>query len=531
MDVQFPVWVEIHADDEILAAQPHRGPEACALIRAIAAVAEDSQARLCFRVREHLAHASRDDGLLPELMARGHEVGVHAHGSGLPRAVQAVLDCGVFPEVAVPGLVQAGPGGRRMLLRQAAALGIGVVTDHGAQPAWAYDGLALREEEGVQVMAPTVRPFDWGLMDTTGRRYGMTTDRVVQLRRLEDAARVQGAGWFGFALHEHDLSRPGDLSPDENALAALARYLDDRVVPALTVIRDRATSPDILPPSDRHIRAAKAVHRLRSGLGHGFRRGRQLQRMRKHLSRPVAGGTTHNLDVDGRTIVAQCHRADRARAVVVLSHAGFEGGRRLALKPYGLSLDQLLRRGLGVWLYDRSGTGDSPPGPGGQLTPGNPEHRRDWQAVLAAARADGLPVIALTWSGGIVPVLGAAARGHAPDALVDGEGPVDRWSLIPPPGFRGSEGSELRTRDPWDDAVWSDLEPLRLLSHLGGPYARLQGTPDHVHGDMVLHAERIQTAAEALVPPARPLTPLPSPLHECPGEALDALMWSLSAQG
>ena len=524
---QIPVWVEIHVDDEILSAEPHRAAEAHDLILTIADATEGAGAHLCFRVREVLAETTRDRGLLPELVERGHEVGVHAHGRRLRDAVDAVRAAGVFPEVAVPGLVQAGPGGRRMLLQQAAGLGIGVVTDHGAEPAWAYDGLAMREEEGLLVMAPTVRPFDWGLMDTTGRRFGFSDRCVVRLRHLEAAAAGHGAAWFGFALHEHDLCVPGSLVPRDDALAALASYLDARVVSALTVAHERLATPTLLPPSDRRIRAARAVHKLRSGLGRGFRRGRDLQRMRKRLARPVAGGHVHNLAVDGRAIVAQHHRADRPRAVVVLSHAGFEGGRRLGLQPFGLSVEQLLGRGLDVWLYDRSGTGDSPAGPRGYLTPGNPEHRRDWEVVLDEARVKGLPLVALTWSGGIVPVLAAATRGHRPDALVDGEGPVDRFSLLPPPGFRGSEGSELRDRDPWDDQAWYDVEAMQMLQHLRAPYARLQGTPDHVHGEMTLHARRIAERAVELGLPTRSLTVQGAPLHERPGEMIGAVSWVL----
>jgi hypothetical protein len=519
-----PVWVEIHVDDEIVARDPSRWVDSGDLLDAIASLAEGSGARLCFRIREPFARASRDSGLLPSLATRGHEIGVHAHGRGLAAAVTALRGCGVAPVVAVPGLVQAGPGGRSALLRQVASLGLGVVTDHGAEPAWAYDGLAPRTEHGVRVIAPTVRPFDWHLMDRDGTRHGVTERAVSRLRELEATAAAHGAAWFGLALHEHDLCPPHDLRPLDSAMAALGSYLDERVVPALSVLdeppADRRTA--WIPMPDARVRAGKALHRVKRRLPAPW-----VPR-RPSLRRPARRGRAVRIEVDGRSLSAEHHRADRASAAVLMSHAGAEGGRTLALRPLGLDPRALAAEGLSLWLYDRSGTGHSPAGSGGGLAPGNPDHVRDWRAVLARAREEGLPVIALTWSGGIVPVLAAAARhGDRPDALVDAEGPVDRWSLVPPLEFEGAQAAPMRARDPWDEARWADVEAIHLIGALAAPYARLQGDPDHVHGSMTLHAERLVAAAADACLRVRDLHALSRPLGAHPGETLDALRWAV----
>jgi len=112
-----------------------------------------------------------------------------------------------------------------------------------------------------------------------------------------------------------------------------------------------------------------------------------------------------------------------------------------------------------------------------------------------------MPVLALSWSAGILPVLRAAALGERPDALVDGEGPADRWSLVPP------GGNELSSLDPWSSAPWEGREPRLLLPKLGVPYHRLQGVPDHVHGACTEHAARMATAADT------PLRLLDGPIH------------------
>ena len=519
-----PVWVEIHVDDEVLSAQPERWPDARALIASVAAIASDRGAALCFRFREAFATAAAGTDALPSLIAAGHEVGVHAHGRRLQAATEAVRRCGVQPQVAVPGLVQVGPEGRAALLRQAAGLGFSRVTDHSADRAWAYDGLLPRAESGVLVMAPTVRPFDWGLMETDGTRHRLQAGSIERLRTLETMAAAQDAAWFGLALHEHDLCQPGTLTPDPQALAALASYLDPRVVTSMSIDLalpppERPTQP---PPSDRRVKAVRAVGLV----------GRRVGRVRRMLPgrphrRPPAG---QRIRLGARHIVAERLGASSPQALCVISHAGREGGRRLRFRPFGPLLPLLTAAGWGVWLYDRAGTGESPPPPrlpgwrgAHPLAPGHPAHTRDWKAVLERARQEGVPVIALSWSAGVVPVLRAAAAGSRPDALVDGEGPADRWSIVPP------SGNELAALDPWDEDDWAGWEPRALIKDLGVPYARLQAERDHIHDRDLHHARRLHATAAAAGQPAHPLEVLPGRLHASPQVVLEALQWALTA--
>ena len=189
-------------------------------------------------------------------------------------------------------------------------------------------------------------------------------------------------------------------------------------------------------------------------------------------------------------------------------------------------MEALTDRGWAVWLYDRAGTGRSPPPPPDgtwrdqhPLAPGHPAHTHDWIAVLQRARQEGVPVVGLSWSAGLVPVLRAAAAGHLPDAHIDGEGPADRWSLVPP------HGNELARLDPWDDAVWAGWEPLPLLASLSVPYARLQASLDHIHGPDDTHARRLHAAA---VRP-RPYARLSGRLHAHPLALIEAMRWALQA--
>ena len=519
MPKPLPVWVEIHVDDEILARQPQRWRHTAELLEVVTELAQTRGASLCLRVREAFATLSASSGFLPGLVACGHEVGVHAHGRRLAVAHAALVRAGVTPAVAVPGLVQAGAG-RGPLLRQVAALGMPVVCDHGAERAWAYEGLLPRDEQGVRVLSPTVRPFDWGLMEMDGTRHGLTAANLGRLRDLEAMAARHGAHWFGAAFHEHDLCPRGSLRPDDHRLEALADYLDERVVPVMSLADAVQAGPAATgrPPSDRRVRATKIMGRLTRTA-----RQRLPDRIRPRVRRESAGeGRDVTLSVDGRTIAARRHGPPQARAICVCSVSGPAGGRAADLAYFGLGVPDLTDRGWAVWVYDRSGTG-STAGSALGLVPGNPDHVDDWTAVLQRARAEGPPVIALSWSAGIIPVLRAAADGHAPDALVDGEAPVDRWSLFHPKGH-GPAG-----KDPWCDEDWDGIEAVQLVGRLGVPYARLQAADDHVHGPMHEHARRIVAAARASGCTPMDLEISPGKLHDHSHRVIEALEWALGS--
>jgi hypothetical protein len=103
-----------------------------------------------------------------------------------------------------------------------------------------------------------------------------------------------------------------------------------------------------------------------------------------------------------------------------------------------------------------------------------------------------VPVGVLSWSGGLVNALLAADETLA--FLVDCEGPVDRFSLVPPEG--GDPG--LAATSVFDDAAWRDREAVELLWRLRGSYLRVQGRPDHVHGTHDLHARRVAAFGERM---------------------------------
>lgn len=516
-------WVEIHFDDEVLSSASHQWPQARQLAMQLAAIADEQGAKLSLRFRLSFARHAIHDSILQSLVARGHEVGAHAHGRGLAPVVAALKQAGISPDVAAPGLVQAGAGGRALLVRQAAGLGIGLLTDHGAQRAWAYEGLHSRTEDGVVVAAPTVRPFDWGLMSLDGTRHGLRLHHVDRLQQLAAQAASHGAQWFGWTIHEHDLCRAGTLTAREDALAAFRALLSPRVVTAQQAITGGtpAKPQPIKSPSDQRIRATRAIFAVRSHL-------------QKRIPRPRRPNAIGHRDAPTMVTVGQRSIAlERLEpmapphARLLLCHAGREGGRRLRLKPFGLSETELLKRGWSVWMYDRSGTGDSPPAPAPTgwrhrhpLAPGNPVHTDDWQAVLAMARQDDTPIVALSWSSGIVPVLRAAVGGQRPDALVDGEAPADRWSLVPP------RPSELAALDPWDDSQWAGWEPLPLMATLQCPYARLQGGVDHVHDQMHAHARRMVHAANTAGQPVHPHAVWAGKLHAHAERIVDVLDWA-----
>jgi hypothetical protein len=407
---------------------------------------------------------------------------VHAHGSRLGAAVAALRRAGLAPTVGAPGLVQANEA-RGALLREASAHGLRLVTDHGPSPAWPGEGRQVRVEGGLAVMAPTVRPEDWGLFEGEGEQAGLCPEKVDRLHEIEDRAAELGAAYFGLTFHEHDLCPPGSLRPRPGALRALERLFSRGAVPSAEAARVQGAGPRPIPLGDPALWLARAL-----GRGAGWLRGRRWRRSPpRRLDRVY-------VPVGERGLCASRIGPPRPRAIVLASHAGPHGGRAVGLRPFGLDDDALAEVGVALWLYDRSGTGDSAAlGPPGPATPGSPAHVEDWRAMLARAREEGRPVFALSWSSGLLPVLRAAAAGDRPDALLDAEGPSDRFSLVPPPG--AGAPLTLAARSPFDDAAWVGLEPVGLLGSLGAPYIRLQGSPDHLHGDWSGHAAALLDAA------------------------------------
>jgi len=76
-------------------------------------------------------------------------------------------------------------------------------------------------------------------------------------------------------------------------------------------------------------------------------------------------------------------------------------------------------------------------------------------------------------------------------ALVDVEGPADRFSLVPP----GAADNPLAALDPWDDTAWAGREAAAMIPAFGGSYLRVQAEDDHVHGPHAWHARRMVEAA------------------------------------
>lgn len=464
-----PVWLEVHVDDLLLARDAARWDEAAALLDRIAAVAEAEGARLSFRLRERFAGLDRH-GFARALAARGHEVGWHAHGERLRQARDAVVAAGGRADVAAPGLVQAGVRGRERLLREARDLGGRVLTDRVEARVFAWQGwLAWAPLPGVVAMDVSVSPFSWGVLARRGGRVVPGRPDFGRLGELLAVAERQapppGAlAFFGATVHEHDLAEPSTLRPaDLDGLRRLLGRLGPRVRPS-AAIAEAGPSPDAAPPRPP-LRVA-----LPSKVAARVDRWRARLRPTPPPDRAVRIGS--------REVAVRRIGPERPAGALVVVHGG-ESGLRQGLRFLGLPDDAF--PDLAVWTFART--------EGTFRTPGNPVHVADTRAVLEAALAEGVPTALLSWSGGLVPAARVADARVA--ALVDAEGPVDRFSLVPP----GRPDHELADVDPWDDAAWAGREALPMLAAFSGRYLRLQGTDDHVHGAALWHARRAVAAA------------------------------------
>jgi len=471
-----PIWLEVHVDGvAIERALPWRRKAAweatATALDDLARRAERHGARLSFRVRE--APAKRDDGLFRRLVARGHEVGWHAHGDRLAQARDAVVAAGGTAEVATPGMVQARDW--RRVAAEAQALGATLLTDRVEAPIVQYQGIYAWEPlPGLLSMDVSVSPFAWGVLRRDGRRVVPGRLDIAALMRLVEARdhieTPRGAlGFFGATFHDHDIA-------DVGTRAALERFFQRygaRIVPSNVAAREgRVRGAGGRAPPQRPPRFA----RLRRGPSGLFRRVHQL-RLRVERRGPQLDERV--VSVDGRASSARRVGPGAASAVLVLVHGGGSGVDQ-GLAPFGLSEAALAEVGLAAWTFARSE---------GARPPGSPETVAETRAVLALALAEGPPVVLLTWSAGLVPALRAAVALGDPRivALVDGEGPADRWSLVPP----GVADHPLAALDPWDDAPWEGAEAIAHIAAFTGRYLRVQAEDDHVHGPHAWHAARL----------------------------------------
>ncbi len=513
-----PTWLEIHVRDEDLRGPGRSLPLLRATLDRTARAAEERGARLSFRYGERAAADRTSIELARDLVRRGHEVGACAPGSGLEQVVASLRKAGVAPEVAAPGLGHGGRGGRPPLLRQVATLGVGVACDHGLERAWAYEGLLARREAGLLVLAPTVRRAQWL---TGGRPVAHAFERLTPLHR---AAAGHGADWFGAVLTAGDLLEAGTGQPAPDVIEAMAAWVDRSTVTVGTVAARCGARPVSGPPRPISDRKA-ALAGLAGGVVDAARRTWPDRLRRPRLDAEALPDDGDAVEVDDRRITVRRVGPASPGAAIACSISGPAGGRAADLAFLGLVPDDLVREGWAVWLFDRSSAGDTRPRPELGDVPGSPEHVADWRAVLDRARGEGVPVVALTWSAGIVPVLLAASAGDRPDALVDAEAPVDRWSLFHP---RGKGPVDL---DRWQDAHWEGIEAIRLLGDLRRPYARLQGTHDHVHGPMTIHAERMVRRAREVGTPAIETVSIDGRLHEGPDAVLEGIRWAVAQAG
>lgn len=499
------LMAELHVDDLAL----ERGgsfEEAQALVMAIAEAAEGAKAKLGIRFRQTFATEAarrRRANPLRALETHGHEIGTHAHGRGLDKARRAVSACGVANRGATPGMVQAGERVDR-LWRETHRLGFRWVVDHAPFRAWAYaghvpwwPGPGFRPDQpalGPAMLDTAADPFAWGLLEHRGREvrhsFGLDDSHFERLESLLEAHGCplpDGAqGFFVFALHEHNFCAEGSLRPLPRALDAFAAFLARHRVATAEQVLAGLREPEVMPrtaPKPAPLRFARKIEVA-------TRPARR--RMRR---RAPSGPGPFAVQREDQRLHAMWLGPTVPRGVLVISHAGLRGGTRTLLGPFGIDPRWLTAEGIALVAYDRSGTGRSPSAT--TLTPGNPLHVQDFDAVLQSVRNrvdPGLPLGVLSFSSGVLPPLRAAGSF---DFLLDGEAPASRWDLRPPHALQAPKDDRLASLPLDCEVSWHGREPARLVGRLACPYHRFQAQFDHVHGRLDLHARLMLEAARA----------------------------------
>ncbi len=479
-----PIYLEIHVDEHLLRQEPARWDQAAELLHELCHRSEQAGAHLSLRLREAFVEGDTSDFLLG-LMRRGHEVGWHSHGEEAAGLVAAFQQRGLPTDVATPGLVQAGRGGRR-LLEQALKLGVRRITDSHEERSFTYQGwLAWQPIPELWSLDVSVSPFAWGVLErglfgVRHRHGGLDWARLQRLTESWGRWPVPAgyAGYFGATFHEHNLCPPESYRPLPAELDGFQRYVDRFGSHIQTSGSIPLPEPPPPPPEQPVGRVPLFLQRLRRGA-------------RRLVEPPV-----QRLQVGQRQVPYRVWGEPR-RGNLVVVHGG-SSGLEQRLGFLGLSPDDLAADGIAVWCFARTAQSF--------LTPGNPLHRAELRAMVDLAMEKSKNTGVLSWSGGLIPALGVASE-RPLRFLVDAEGPVDRFSLVPiqnPP-------AELRDRSVEEDALWVGLEAMSMLPKLQIPYLRLQGSIDHAHERMSIHAQRAVQAVSG-----GRLEWLPGRLHEHP---------------
>jgi hypothetical protein len=489
-----PIYLEIHVDEWLLRQEPARWDQAAALLHELCHRAEQAGARLSLRVREAFVEGD-STAFLMGLIRRGHEVGWHSHDTDASGLVATFQQRGLPTEVATPGLVQAGRGWRRVL-EQAQRLGVKRITDSQEERRFTYQGwLAWQPIDGLWSLDVSVSPFAWGVLErglfgVRHRHGGLDWARLGRLAESWGRWPVPHgySGYFGATFHEHNLCPPESYRPLAAELEGFQRFLD-HFGPHIQTSGSVPLPEPPAPPTEGPVgRIPLLLQRLRRGA--------------RRLREPAL----QQLSVGQRQVPYRVWGEPR-RGNLVVVHGG-RSGLEQRLGFLGLSPDDLADEGIAVWCFARTAQSF--------LTPGNPLHRAELRSLVDLALQKSIHTGILSWSGGLIPALGVAAE-RPLRFLVDAEGPVDRFSLVPlqePP-------EELRNRSVEEDALWVGLEAMSLLPQLRIPYVRVQGSVDHAHEKMSIHAHR---AAQAV--PGGRLEWLSGRLHEHP-EQLRRLLVNL----
>lgn len=433
------LYLELRVDGSY-ASDPGRWTSDAERLDHLAGLAEAAGARLSFRAGADFARLDHHQVLMG-LERRGHEVGWLAGEGPLRPAMEALAGAG-FADPPRVGSFVAGEGrSRRRRLLHAQDLGLRVLTAETEPKAHAYAGWLVWEP------LPGLVSLDHSL-PARGWHAGGRPDWDRLVARAESRSRHQpppdALAFFGAGV------ALGELDPPESE-AGFVRFvgrLGPRIGHAAAAAWPLASPPAALPPRP-------LARRLLQRLGHRL---------------PVAGKVEAAGDVSLRRV------GEGRGGTVVVVHGGKDPRSVSGLGGLGLRDDALAREGLTTWFVE-----------GGDPLPGSQAHVAAVKAALG--RAGPGPVVLVTWSAGLLS--GIEAADDRVGALVDCEGPVDRWSLVP----ASRPDHALAARDPFDDAAWHGLEAVDRIGRVRGRYHRVQAQVDHVHGMMAHHAGRVVDAA------------------------------------